>query len=412
LHYNNQGTCVGGQYLIDLKESKFFKYILFGGLYFSEGVQYAMATVIVIIYFADKEISIATTTLVIGIGASPWMMKFIFGPITDYFIRLGRKKIIIFGGILGSICLLILAFINPTNMLIPFTILLFISHSGTMFLDVSSDGWAIQTAKPIERGKINGAMSTGLWSGVAISSILLTNISDIFSFEMVFIFAGILVLLPVILPLFVKEDIIVKKRPKIASSLFFEFKKKNTILVLIFGGISAINFGMLMLIIPDYMKNVLLLENVHIGLIASLFPIAIVIGAIVGGLMADRYGRKISLFIFLSLLAISSISFIFVNSWEMLAIVYSLVGFIQGGSLYSSLCALYMDNTNPRVGASQYSIFTSFSNFGEIGFAMFSGSLLVLLGYTKFFLYAAWSVGPALLVLYFIRTRKEKLNIK
>lgn len=395
--------------MIDLQQSKFFKYILFGGLYFSEGIQYAMATVILIIYFAEKDISIATTTLVIGIGASPWMLKFIFGPITDYFIRFGRKKFIIFGGILGSICLFILAFIDPSNMLIPFTLLLFVSHSGTMFLDVSSDGWAIQTVKPVERGKINGAMSTGLWGGVAISIILFTQISDIFNFEMVFIVAGLLVLLTVILPLFVKEDIIVKKRQKVASILYSEFKKKNTILVLLFGGISAINFGMLMLIIPDYMKNVLLLDNIHIGLISSLFPISIIIGAIVGGFICDKYGRKITLSIFLVLLAISSISFIFVDNWEMLAIVYSFVGFIQGGSLYSALCALFMDNSNPKIGASQYSIFTSVSNFGEIGFAMFSGSLLIILGYTKYFLYAAWTVGIALLVLYLIKDIKRKI---
>jgi hypothetical protein len=65
-----------------------------------------------------------------------------------------------------------------------------------------------------------------------------------------------------------------------------------------------------------------------------------------------------------------------------------------------------MDNTNPRIGASQYSIFTSISNFGEIGFAMISGSLLILLGYTRFFLYAAWIVGPAILLLYFIKMKK------
>jgi MFS family permease len=362
-----------------------------------------MATVIVIIYFAEKDISIATTTLVIGIGASPWMFKFIFGPVTDYFIKFGRKKFIIFGGILASICLIILTFIDSTDMLVVFTILLFISHSGTMFLDVSSDGWAIQTAKPIERGKINGAMSTGLWGGVAISSILLTYISDIVNFQMVFFVAGLFVLSPVVLTFFVKEEIIIKKPQKIISLLLFEFKKNNTILVLLFGGISAINFGMLMLIIPDYMKNILLLQNFHIGLISSLFPISIIIGAIIGGFICDRYGRKITLSMFLILLAGSSISFIFVESWEMLAIVYSFVGFIQGGSLYSALLALYMDNTNPRIGASQYSIFTSFSNFGEIGFALFSGSLLVMLGYTKYFLYAAWTVGLALLILYLIK---------
>jgi len=404
----NYNVKKGGPLLIDITESRYFKYLLFGGLYFSEGVQYAIATVIIVIYFAEKEISIATTTLVVGIASSPWIMKFIFGPIVDHFIKFGRKPFIIFGGFLGSACLIILAFVDPSVMLIPFILLLFISHVGTMFLDVSSDGWVIQIAKPIERGKVNAAMSVGLFGGIAISSILLTYIADKFNFNMVFITAGTILLLTIILPLFVKENIIVKKRENIASLLIREFKKKNTILIAAFGGIAAINFGMLMLIIPNYMKNVLNLETVQIGLIASLFPIFTLIGAIVGGLLADKYGRRITLFIFLSLLAISSVSFIFVNSWEMLAIIYSIIGFIQGASVYSSLLALYMDNTNPKIGASQYSIYTSIANFGEIGIAMISGSLLIMIGYTKFFLWSAWVVGPAILLLYFIRTKKKR----
>jgi MFS family permease len=330
-------------------------------------------------------------------------MKFIFGPIVDHYIKYGRKPFIIFGGLVGSIGLLILAFIDPSNFLIPFTLLLFISHVGTMFLDVSADGWAIQISEEKERGKINAAMSTGLFGGIAISSILLTYIADNLGFLMVFITSGLLILLTIILPLFVKENIIIKTRPKLGSLLVKEFRKKNTILIAAFGGIAAINFGMLMLIIPEFMKNVLDLETVHIGLIASLFPIATVVGAVAGGLISDRIGRKLTLSIFLSLLAVTSLSFIFVETWEMLAIVYSLIGFIQGGSIYSSLLALYMDNTNPKIGASQYSIYTSFANLGEIGLAMMSGSLLVLLGYTKFFMYSAWIVGLAILLLYFIR---------
>ena len=57
----------------------------------------------------------------------------------------------------------------------------------------------------------------------------------------------------------------------------------------------------------------------------------------------------------------------------------------------------------------------SIMNFGEMGLALISGTLVLFLGYHRFFLYAAWVVGPALLVMYFIKekTRFEKtiLNI-
>jgi PAT family beta-lactamase induction signal transducer AmpG len=359
-----------------------------------------------VIFFADKGLSIATTTLVAGVASSPWIMKFVFGPIVDHFSKFGRKTFIIFGGSLTSVCLLIIAFVDPTVMIIPFAVLLFISHVGTMFLDVSSDGWAIQISKINERGKINAAMTTGLFGGNAIGVISLTYIAVTFNYQMVFITAGIFVLITIIFPLVVKENISLKKSQKVLPLLITEFKKKTTILVTIFGGIAAINFGMLMLVIPEYMKHVLHLETVHLGLIAAVFPIATVIGAILGGILADKFGRKNTLFLFLSSMILFSASFIYANSWEIFTIIYSIIGFLQGGSVYSSLLAVYMDHTNPKIGASQYSIYTSVANFGEIGAATISGSLVIFLGYSRFFLYSAWVIGPALLLLYFIRPKK------
>jgi len=69
--------------------------------------------------------------------------------------------------------------------------------------------------------------------------------------------------------------------------------------------------------------------------------------------------------------------------------------------------ALFMDITNPKIGATQYSILASITNFGEFGIAMISGTLVLMLGYNRFFLYTAWILGPALLILYFIKETKQ-----
>jgi len=95
------------------------------------------------------------------------------------------------------------------------------------------------------------------------------------------------------------------------------------------------------------------------------------------------------------------------DSWQKLAIIYPLVGVLQGGSTYSALMALFMDISNPKIGATQFSVLTSITNFGDYGIAIFSGALVIFLGYTRFFLYAAWVVGPALLILYFVKETKR-----
>ena len=74
--------------------------------------------------------------------------------------------------------------------------------------------------------------------------------------------------------------------------------------------------------------------------------------------------------------------------------------------------AMCMDVTNPQIGATQFSIFTSLSNFGTLGLEFISGTLFIMLGFTRLFLYSAWIFGPALLILYIIRLKPINKNSK
>jgi len=85
-----------------------------------------------------------------------------------------------------------------------------------------------------------------------------------------------------------------------------------------------------------------------------------------------------------------------------------MIGFLIGGHSTVS-CALFMDITNPRIGATQYGgIFIGIANVGLNGAEMITGTLTISLGFARTFLDAAWAFGPALLVLYFIQTPKER----
>jgi MFS family permease len=382
------------------------KYLFFGGLYFANGIQFALAVVLIIVYFTEKDISISTATLVAGIASLPFTFKFLVGPMTDYFIKFGRKPFIIFGGLTAGICLFPLAFIDPKEALIPFTLLLFISVCGTVFLDVSADAWAIQITNVHERGKVNAAMFSSLFTGMAIGSVLLSFIAKHINYSMTFIVTGLILLFTITLPIIVREKKIIKKRPEIKNLLIYEFKKKNTIMISLFGFFAALNFGMILFIIPEYMMNFLKLDVAQIGLITSLFPIGVIIGAVTGGLTADKWGRKKTLYIFLTGAIIFSTLLITANTWQRLAIIYPIIGFLQGGSTFSALMALFMDISNPKIGASQFSILTSITNFGDYGIAIFSGTLVLILGYSRFFLFAAWLIGPALLILHFVKEKK------
>ena len=396
--------------MIDISKHPNLKYILFGNIYFANGIQGAIGMILLIVYFTEKDISIATATMVAGVASIPFTFKFLFGPLTDRFIKIGRKSFVLIGGIIAGLALFPLAFIDPTVSLLPFTLFLFISVIGIVILDVAADAWAIQVTKVHEHGKINSAMFGSMFGGVTIGVIFLSQVAKFYSYNLIFVIGSFIILLTMILPLIVKKETIVKKRPKIGKLLIKEFRKKNTIIISLFGFLAAMNFGILLFIIPEYMMNVLKLDVGQIGLMSSLFYIGVIIGTIIGGFMADKWGRKKILALFLFGSIITSSLLILADTWMILAIIYPIIGFLQGGAFFSALMALFMDITNPKIGGTQYSILTSIGNLGDYSIGIISGSLLVFLGYQRFFLYAAWVVGPALLVLYFVNEKWEKIR--
>ena len=320
----------------------------------------ALATVIIPIYLLDKGFSLPIATLVAGIGGAPWYLKFIFGPTTDYFYKLGKKPFIIVGGLLGAFSLFVLVIIDPLVFLIPFTLFLFLSHLGITYMDVSCDGWAIQISKENERGKINGAMFAGLYAGMAVGTSLVASVAQAYGYGMSFLVCGSIILLVTIYPFLVKEAKISEKRPKIASILKKEFKKRNTQLVTLICALNGICIGILLFVIPLYMKTILHMDIGQIGLITTLYPLTFIIGSLLGGALTDRWGRKIVLYIFISAGIVFYPMLLFASIWQIFAVIYGVCGFIDG--VYgAAIGALMMDYCNPKIGTTQYSILASIS---------------------------------------------------
>lgn len=393
--------------MISVNDVKGLKYFLFGSLYFSEGLMIAITTVATSLYLREQAVPIPITTLIIGLVNIPWMLKFVWGPVVDHFIKYGRKTFIILGGILSVSSMFLVSFIDPNSSLVPFTFLIFLSHVGIGFIDVSTDAWAVDVSTQKDRGKINGSMYAGQYGAWAIGAALFPIIGSQFGYRSVYLLNALLILLILLFPFIVKETVKGKQKEKILSLVISEFKKKTVLLVALFSPLVFMNEGIMSFIIPIYMRDGLGLSDVQIGFIAMILPVFLVVGSLVGGVVTDKIGRKSTLFLFISLNIVFTVSLIFADSWWKLSIIYGSIGFLMGGHSTAS-CALFMDVTNPRIGATQYGIFTGIANVGLNGGGMITGFLAVMLGFSRTFLYAAWVFGPALLVLYFIQIKKNE----
>jgi len=397
--------------MIDISKSSYLKYLLFGSLYVSEGIEFSLATLIVSFYLSDKGIPVPVITAVAAAALIPWTLKFFWGGIADYFLKYGRKPFIVIGGLIGAFSLFVLIFIDPGVSLIPFAFFLILSHVGISFLDVSADALAIQISKKEERGKISGAMYAGLFFGSASSAIFLGIIANNYGYNTAFIITGIIVLLIIIFPLFVNEIKTVKKRPKIGPELIEEFKKRNTQLMSILAPISSVSGGIMYFVVPLYIKDALNLTLIQTGILVSLFPTMMGVGSIIGGIITDKFGRKLGLFLFFGGSIIVFASLVLGTEWFLFAVIYGIVGFMIGG-YHAATCAYIMDITNQKIAATEYSVITSLFNVGEWAGGSFGGSLVAAVGYTGTYLYSAWFFGPTVILIYLLKLKSYKKKVK
>jgi PAT family beta-lactamase induction signal transducer AmpG len=395
--------------MIDITKRGYTKYFLFCSLYFTYGINGVFLNLILPLYFLDQGMSPALITIVISIMWIPLYIKFVWGGIVDYFIRYGRKPFIVSSGLLTVFCLFILSFLNPINALVPFVIIELISWIGVGVLTISLDALVISTTAETERGKINGIMYAAQNVGLAGGALLLPFIAKTLGYNMVFLTTGLIILPIVLFPLIIQEKKIVKKPQKVGTLLIQEFKKRTTLVIAIFAVLVMMSSGMILLTAPIWMNTGLKLDITQVGLVTMLFTIAIAIGSIIGGILADKLGRKTTLYILIFSSVFFTVLIIFANSWEYFTLIYCIIGFLQGGYT-SAVVAIFYDVTNPRIAATQYAIFISLFNFGIMIAQTLSGPLYVMLGVSRVFLYSAWIFGPALLILYFIRLKKSDIH--
>ena len=387
--------------MFDLSTHKRFKYLLFSSLYFSEGLYQGLILIVTPLYLLDKGVSLPLVTLIGGIGYLPWGLKFVWGGIIDIYHKYGRKKFAIAGTIFGAIGFFSLAVIDQFFSVVFFAIFLFIGYTGVGFLDSATDAWAIDISKKEDRGKINSSMNIGNWIGQYAGALMIIIIGAAFGYNISFMITGLIIFFLVIVPFTVKYERKIGKL-QVWSLIKQEFKKRITKLTTLYFFIIVLQHALYITLIVAYLKVVLNLDNTFIGFLYVFWLIVVIPGSIIGGVLADKYGRKIPLYIFLIALMVASITPIFFTNFYLIVAAFGIVLFFMNGVIAPNW-AMVMDIINPKISASEHEIICSIVNFGGIVIGSSTGTLIVLLGFNNLFLLSAIIIVIALVVFYKIK---------
>ena len=400
---------------MNLLEHKKGRALLVFALYLSEGapigfIWWAMPTIL-----RNEGVKIEIITSLVAILVLPWVFKFLWAPLVDSLrsSRYGFKTWIFGSQILMGAALVPLIFISPVGHLGYWTFFLVLHAMAAATQDVSIDAMVINVVAEKERGILNGYMQAGMLTGRSVfGGGALWMVSQM-GLPPVIILLIISVFITMILLAFVKEPTYIKvvesRVGNFITNLKESFNKKNTWLAILFALTGAAAFESAGALAGPFLIDINVSEE-SIGFFYAIPVVAaMLIGGFAGGKISDRFSREKSVGIFLSgfvfFVAIISLLMIFNKNTD--PIIY-FIGFglmyLFVGAFTASSYALFMDLTNPKLGATQFSTYMAATNGCEAWAVWAAGRMTGLWDYPYAFLVMC---GVSLLSLIFLYLMQE-----
>jgi len=404
----------------DLLATRWGRLVTFFFLYLTEGIPLGFVATAIATQLRRQGVGPAEIGAFIATFYLPWSLKFVMGPFVDVFSsdRFGRRKT----WIVAAQSLMVLTLLSTVGVHLPadlklFTILLLIHNAFAATQDVAIDALAVGVLKENERGVANGVMFAAAYLGQAVGGSAVLYMMDAglgFQGSVLFVTAVIAsVTLLIALPM--REP----KLPHITASgsgLAHVWKEIRTFVVeaakAMFGTRPALA-GLAFALLPaGAMSLGLALQAnlaVELGLsdrgIADLNLWSVILsagGCVVGGLLSDRLGRRRMLALYVVLMAgpvlylagvlqshgwilpvdmtdpnRPAVPIVLVTAFWIATLVYSLFQ----GLMYGTRTALFMDVTDPRVAATQFTAYMAILNLTISYSAWWQGWWIERFGY-------------------------------
>jgi MFS family permease len=329
---------------------------------------------------AAKEFQLTSTSIILS-----FIIVFgLFKAITNYFAgalanRFGRKKLLLFGWLIGLPIPFILMYANSWNWIIFANILLGINQGLTWSSTVTMK---IDLVGEKERGFAMGLNEFAGYGAVGIIAFATSSIAANYGLRPYpFIIGIVLVILGILLSwLFVKDTSAhaqkETKQNKNAPLLQHVFKEttwlnKNLGSVTQAGLINNLNDAMIWGIMPVLLAHKGF--NIEqIGIITATYPAVWGLSQLVTGRLADIYCKRDLLFWGMLLQGIAIILIIFANSFTHYTAISVVLG-IGTAIVYPAFLASIAEDTNPQQRAKSLGVFRFWRDMGYVIGALLTG---------------------------------------
>jgi len=424
------------QELPSLSNHRFFRYFSFSFLYVAQGIPEGMTYFGIPAWMAMNGKTPTEIGAFIGVIGIPWSFKILVAPLMDRFsfLPMGRRRPWVLFGQLGLMASFIAMSVvkDPLNNLSILMAAGFCISFFGAFQDVATDGMAIDIVPINEQARANGLMWGAKTVGISLSLVTGTWIINHYGFQQAILTLSAAVCLIMLIPLFLRERPGEKLLPwtkgqttpevanvqlhsfaKIFKSLFKVFTLRSSLLMGVAFFLFNIGIGLNDALLPVFTIQEAGWTNEGYSTIFSIINIISgVLGMVAGGFLADRFGKRRMISIYLVAFVAVFVSMVLLKSyWNhefvitgFMALYYVLYVFISIASF-----AIGMELCWCRVSATQFTLYMAIANMGRALGASLLGPLKVNFGWQ----YAILAVGVlALASLFFIFLLRLKKHLE
>ncbi len=392
--------------------------LLFGALYFSEGapigyIWWALPTTL-----RDAGVPVDQITALTGMLVLPWTLKFLWAPLVDTLRgpRWGYRAWIISTQIGMGLALLPLVSVAFSEQM-ELVLALLLTHAVLAATqDVSIDALCIRATPASERGSVNGWMQVGmlgargLFGGAALYAEQWVGTAGVIG-----ALIGCVWLSTVLVAFFAREPAAAPARNARANAalqfvqhLAAVLRRPVTWIALLFAAAGGAGFEA----VGATAGTMLIDRGVSAAAVGAFYAVPVVVcmagGALAGGWLSDRLGRRRSVMaagiimaacILLLAGAVQAVPGETLLIRGVLAVIYVMVGVFTAATY-----ALFMDVTDPALGATQFSAYMGATNLCEAWAAYAVGRLVVNADYPAAHATMALVALPALALVIWMRS--------
>lgn len=275
---------------------------LLTSLYFAQGLPFGLFTQALPVMMRQQGYSLESIGLS-NLLALPWALKFLWAPWIDR-VSGPRRRVIVPLNVAASGLLAALAVVSPGAM-IPLIAVVFLCNLAAATQDIATDGLAVESLPPAERGLGNGVQVAGYRLGMVVGGGALVQLFDAKGWMYTFFIAALAITVATLPLLFVSPAARPQAGPPASGRDALRWDRW-------FAGRDGLAwFGLLFLYkLGDsfgtaMVKPMFVDQGLRLGEIGALIglrgSIAGMVGALLGGWLVGRWRRRTALLVFAAL---------------------------------------------------------------------------------------------------------------